>query len=51
MVNEHNRILSRMYFYLVWLFFTAQFGISYHCIFNVEWMGWDLVEPVTYSVS
>lgn len=32
-------------------FFTAQFFVSYHCIYNVSWLGWDLVEPLTYSVS
>lgn len=32
-------------------FFTAQFITGYHCIFNVEWLGWDLVEPVTYTVG
>jgi hypothetical protein len=33
------------------LFFTAQFGISYYTIFEVDWLGWDLVEPCTYSVT
>ena len=32
-------------------FFTAQFLIGYHAIFNVSWLGWDLVEPLTYSVG
>lgn len=32
-------------------FFTAQFFTSYYCIFEVEWLGWDLVEPLTYSVG
>ena len=32
-------------------FFTAQFGVGYHFIYNVEWLGWDLVEPVTYTIS
>jgi hypothetical protein len=26
-------------------------GISYHAIYNVEWLGWDLVEPLTYTGS
>jgi len=33
------------------MFFTAQFGISYYTIFEVSWLGWDLVEPCTYSVT
>ena len=33
------------------MWFTFQFGISYYTIFEVEWLGWDLVEPWTYSIS
>jgi hypothetical protein len=33
------------------LFFTMQFGVSYYTIFEVEWLGWDLVEPCTYSIT
>ena len=32
-------------------FFTAQFVLGYHAIFNVDWLGWDLVEPITYSIG
>jgi len=32
-------------------FFTAQFLVGYHAIFNVSWLGWDLVEPLTYTVG
>ena len=32
-------------------FFTAQLGIGYYCIFHVPWLGWDLVEPMTYTVG
>lgn len=28
-----------------------QFGFFYHCIFNVEWLGWDIMEPITYSLE
>jgi hypothetical protein len=31
--------------------FTLQFGVSYYAIFMVPWLGWDLVEPITYSVT
>ena len=24
---------------------------GYHAIYNVEWIGWDLVEPVTYTIG
>lgn len=32
-------------------FFTAQFLLGYHAIFNVSWLGWDLVEPMTFTVG
>lgn len=41
----------RLMFYGFSTFFTAQFLIGYHAIFNVEWLGWDLVEPLTYTVG
>jgi len=34
-----------------WAFFLVQFGLGYHCIFNVEYLGWDLVEPMTYTIA
>ena len=33
------------------LFFTLQFGIGYYSIFHVSWLGWDLVEPLTFTVG
>lgn len=32
-------------------FFTLQFGLGYYTIFEVSWLGWDLVEPVTYTIG
>jgi hypothetical protein len=42
---------KKIYFTALSTFFTLQFALSYHAIFNVEWLGWDLVEPWTYTVS
>ena len=33
------------------LFFTLQLGVGYWAIFHVPWLGWDLVEPLTFSVG
>ena len=30
---------------------VCQFGISYFAIYNVPWLGWDIIEPITYSIS
>ena len=32
-------------------FFTAQFLVGGYAIFFVDWLGWDLVEPITYTVG
>ena len=47
--SEHKR--AKAFFGGLTIFFTLQFGLSYHAIFNVAWLGWDLVEPLTYTVS
>ena len=44
--RSHN---ARVYFMTA--FFTMQFLVGYHCIFNVPWLGWDLVEPMTFTVG
>ena len=44
--GKSTRALSMM---SVW--FTFQFFMSYYCIYEVEWIGWDLFEPMTYTVS
>ena len=33
------------------LFFTVQLAVGYGALFHVPWLGWDLVEPVTYTLS
>ena len=25
--------------------------MGYHAIYNIEWLGWDLVEPLTYTIG
>ncbi len=25
--------------------------MSYFCIYEIDWLGWDLVEPLTYSIG
>jgi hypothetical protein len=42
---------NRIFFSAASFFFTAQFGISYYCIYEVDWLGWDLFEPLTYTIG
>lgn len=30
---------------------VMQFSFFYYCIFQVPWLGWDIMEPITYSVE
>lgn len=50
-IDRKELAKNMRYFQLASVWFTFQFGISYYAIFEVEWLGWDLVEPFTYSVS
>jgi hypothetical protein len=29
----------------------AEFGAAYLMIYEVSWLGWDLIEPLTYSIA
>lgn len=57
METEKARIDKKVQFKTNLLFgsmFTAcfvEFCIGYYCIYQVEWLGWDLVEPFTYSIG
>jgi len=50
-IKASERQRAKAFFSGMTLFFTLQFGISYYTIFVVPWLGWDLVEPLTYTVS
>lgn len=40
-----------MMFGTMFLMAFTEFCIGYHCIYNISWLGWDLVEPVTYTIA
>jgi len=48
-----NRGMNRRKYFLkfLWLLLVAQTGIFYHMIYNVDHLGWDLVEPITFLLS
>ena len=39
------------YFWFASVLFTSQFFGGYYAIYEIEWLGWDLVEPLTYTVG
>jgi Mitochondrial calcium uniporter len=54
METLRNRIDNRAYkrtkmlLFVLWVILIVQTVIFYHMIYNVEHLGWDLVEPSTY---
>lgn len=42
---------STFYIYLLLGLSVAQFAVFYYTIFHVDWLGWDIMEPLTYSVE
>lgn len=29
----------------------AELAAGYYCIYEVSWLGWDLIEPLTYTIA
>ena len=50
-IENRDKARNMNIFRAMSLFFTMQFGVSYYSIFHVEWLGWDLVEPLTYTAG
>ena len=50
-IKSKESAKKKFYFGALSGWFTAQFVLSYYGIFMVDWLGWDLVEPWTYTVS
>ena len=42
---------NRLFFQTAFMLFATQFGVSYYCIYEVDWIGWDLFEPLTYTIG
>ena len=41
----------KLYGYLLLLLTLSQFGFFYYTIFEIDYLGWDIMEPITYSVG
>lgn len=47
--KAEKRIL--LYLYLLIILSLVQILSFYYCIFEVEWLGWDIMEPITYTID
>lgn len=50
-IEKREKSSHTLRVYFLTGFFTMQFLVGYHAIFNVAWLGWDLVEPITFTVG
>ena len=50
-VRAKQQRKTNKFYYSITGMCTIQLGLGYHCIENVEWLGWDLVEPLTYTLG
>ena len=42
---------TKRFFTLATSLIFTQLAVSYYGIYHVDWLGWDLLEPLTYTVS
>jgi hypothetical protein len=53
-VSENEELMAKKtqkFWICASIFSTLQLGIGYYGIYQVEWLGWDPVEPITYSFA
>jgi hypothetical protein len=50
-IDKRAQFKTNMMFTSIFTACLAEFLTGYYCIYEVEWLGWDLVEPVTYSIA
>jgi len=50
-VDERAFKRAKLFLICLWLILVAQTAAFYHMIYNVEHLGWDLVEPSTYLLQ
>lgn len=50
-VDRSVRMKTNALFSTIFLASLVEFLTGYYCIYEVEWLGWDLVEPLTYTIA
>ena len=50
-IEKRARRVSNLWGTLGLAFLVGQWGAFYYAIYSVDWLGWDLMEPITYSVG
>ncbi|CAI2368863.1 unnamed protein product [Moneuplotes crassus] len=50
-IDKKAQFRTNLVFTSYFMAFLTEFLVGYYCIYEVDWLGWDLVEPVTYSLA
>lgn len=50
-IDKNAQFRTNMLFSSIFLAYLTEFAVGYYCIYEVDWLGWDLVEPVTYTLA
>jgi hypothetical protein len=54
MKNQLDKKAKRktdLVYYSLYSFLLAELAIGGYCIYGVSWIGWDLFEPLTYTIA
>lgn len=50
-IDSRAQTKTNLLFTSIFVTSFVEFLIGYYCIYEVEWLGWDIVEPVTYTIA
>jgi hypothetical protein len=50
-IDKRAKFKTNVLFSSILVTCFAELCAGYYCIYEVDWLGWDLVEPVTYSIG
>ena len=50
-IDKKAEFKTNLLFTSIFVTCFTELLVGYYCIYEVEWLGWDLVEPVTYSIG
>lgn len=50
-IDKKAQFKANLMFSSFFFMCLTEFCVGYYCIYHVEWLGWDLVEPFTYSIG
>lgn len=50
-IDRKAKFKTNLLFSSIFVTCFTELCVGYYCIYEVDWLGWDLVEPVTYSLG